>query len=215
VEQRHIDRIRNTKFPVVRRGGYDQREVDNFMLELADWLESRAADEIGSFAVKRKLEMVGRTTANILTTTQAEAEELRKTAEGEAAEVNERAEAAARKVRETAEDFATEVRQNAKRHAEEKVSAASEQARATVEEGQRRRAALETEIAELEALRERVLADAAGLGGELKAAVDAHRATATTPDLPDALGSSGKRRPRERPRRADGAAAEPERSSKP
>ena len=124
MEQRHIDRIRNTKFSVARRG-YDQREVDNFMLELADWLESRAAEEIGSFAVKRKLEMVGRTTANILTTTQAEAEELRKTAESEAAAVAEHAEAGARKTRETAEEFANEVRANAKRQAEEKISAAA------------------------------------------------------------------------------------------
>jgi len=211
VEQRHIDRIRNTKFPVARRG-YDQREVDNFMLELADWLESRAAEEIGSFAVKRKLEMVGRTTAYILTTTQAEAEELRKTAEGEAAAVAERAEAGARKTRETAEEFANEVRENAKRQAEEKVSAAADQARSTVEEGKQRRAGLESEIAELEALRDRVLADVERLGKDLEAAVGAHRAT-DAPDLADALGSTDEGRPRERQRtRRAKASAEPERS---
>ena len=90
MEQRHIDRIRNPQFPVARRG-YDQREVDNFMIELAEWLESRAAEEVGSFAVKRKLEMVGRSTANILMTTEKEAEELRKSAEREVAELTERA----------------------------------------------------------------------------------------------------------------------------
>ena len=214
MEQHHIDRIRNTKFPVVRRGGYDQREVDNFMLELADWLESRAAEEIGSFAVKRKLEMVGRSTANILTTTQKEAEELRATAEREAEEVTERADAAARTTREAAEDFAGQVRQNAKRSAEEKVTAASAEAKATVEEAQRRRAGIESEIGDLEALRAEVLSDLDRLSCEVGETVRAHQ-SGPTPDLRAALppsdGTSAPSRARSRQRRAP-AAAEPERS---
>ena len=86
MEQRHIERIRNPQFPVARHS-YDKREVDNFMLELANWLESRAAEEVGSFAVKRKLEMVGRSTANILMAAENEAEELRRTTEEEMQQV--------------------------------------------------------------------------------------------------------------------------------
>jgi DivIVA domain-containing protein len=209
VDQRHIDRIRNPQFPVARRG-YDQRAVDTFMLELAEWLESRAAEEVGSFAVKRKLEMVGRSTANILMTTEKEAEELRKTAEREAAEVADRADAAGQKTRQAAEAYANQLRENATRETEEKLAAASSKARATVEEGQRRRTSIESEITQLEVLRDRVLAELERLGKELGTTVDAHR-SAGSPDLVDALATKGERRPRERGRRPK-SPAEPQRS---
>jgi DivIVA domain-containing protein len=209
VEQRHIDRIRNPQFPVARRG-YDQREVDNFMLELAEWLESRAAEEVGSFAVKRKLEMVGRSTANILMTAETEAEELRKTAEREVAELTERADAAAQKTRQAAEAYANQLRENAQRETEEKLATATSKARATVEEGQRRRASLEEAISELEALRDRVLADLERLGKELGTTVGSHQ-PGRSGDLLDALAPKGDRRPRERVR-SPKAPPEPERS---
>ena len=193
MEQRHIDRIRNPQFPTARRG-YDQREVDNFMLELAEWLESRAAEEVGSFAVKRKLEMVGRSTANILMATEKEAEELRKTAEREAAELTDRADAAAEKTRGAAEAYANQLRENAQRETDEKLAAATSKARATVEEGQRRRTSIESQITELESLRDRVLADLERLGKELGTTVGAH-GPGKSGDLLDALapGATGAR----------------------
>jgi DivIVA domain-containing protein len=210
VDQRHIDRIRNPQFPVARRG-YDQRDVDNFMLELAEWLESRAAEEVGSFAVKRKLEMVGRSTANILMTAEKEAEELHETAEGEAAELIDRADTAARKTRQGAEAYANQLRENVKREADERLAAATSKARATVEEGERRRASLESEISQLESLRDRVLADLERLGKELDTTVDRHRPD-SSPDLVDALAPEGDQRPRQRGRPAK-ARAERDRSS--
>ena len=209
MEQRHIDRIRNPRFPVARRG-YDQREVDNFMLELAEWLESRAAEEVGSFAVKRKLEMVGRSTANILMTAEKEAEELHDATEAEVAELIDRADAAAQKTRQGAEAYANQLRESAKRETEERLAAAASKARATVEEGERRRASLESEIRQLEILRDRVLADLERLGKELDTTVDTHRSD-SSPDLVDALAPQGDRRPRERARPAK-ARAERDRS---
>jgi len=174
VEQRHIERIRNPQFPVARHG-YDKREVDNFMLELANWLESRAAEEVGSFAVKRKLEMVGRSTANILMAAENEAEELRRTTEEEM----------------------RQVRDNSVREVEDKLAAATSKARSTVEEGQRRRAALESQITELEALRDRVLNDLERLGEELGTAVAANHPGASA-DLLGTLSGKADRRPRRR-----------------
>ena len=179
MEQRHIERIRNPQFPVARHG-YDKREVDNFMLELANWLESRAAEEVGSFAVKRKLEMVGRSTANILMAAENEAEELRRTTEEEM----------------------RQVRDNSVREVEDKLAAATSKARSTVEEGQRRRAALESQITELEALRDRVLNDLERLGKELGTAVAANHPGASA-DLLGTLSGKADRRPRRRTRPAE------------
>ena len=56
-----IERLRRPGFTLARRG-YDRREVDNLLGSLIDWLESDAPGEIGDLAVKRKLELVGRST---------------------------------------------------------------------------------------------------------------------------------------------------------
>ena len=50
MDQQQIERIHNPQFPLARRG-YEQREVDHFMLGLAEWLEGGGLDEAGSFAV--------------------------------------------------------------------------------------------------------------------------------------------------------------------
>jgi DivIVA domain-containing protein len=90
-----IARLRNPQFTVGRRG-YDIREVDAFLLRIADWLESDAANEIGTYAVQRKLEMIGRTTTHILKTTEAEARKLGHEDRAEARKVLEAATAKAR-----------------------------------------------------------------------------------------------------------------------
>jgi DivIVA domain-containing protein len=92
-----IARLRAPEFTIGRRG-YDIREVDAFLLRIADWLESDAAEEIGTYAVQRKLEMIGRTTTHILKTTEAEA---RKLGEEDRAEAQKVLDAATAKARQT------------------------------------------------------------------------------------------------------------------
>src|ERR1700722_14702114 len=83
MDQQQIERIRNPRFPLVRRG-YEPREVDHFMLGLAEWLENGGVDEAGSYAVTRRLERAGETTARLLAAAQAEADQILKEAETEA-----------------------------------------------------------------------------------------------------------------------------------
>jgi DivIVA domain-containing protein len=64
MDQQQIDRIRNPRFPLTRRG-YEPREVDNFMLGLAEWLENGGVDDAGSYAVTRRLERAGRRVAQL------------------------------------------------------------------------------------------------------------------------------------------------------
>jgi cell division septum initiation protein DivIVA len=202
VDQRDIDRLRDPKFTIARRG-YAQREVDNFLLQLADWLESTAADDVGSYAVKRKLELVGKSTANILLTTEQEAEELRRRAEKEVTKAIQEANAAAQQTRQAAADHAKSVRGAAERESGEKVAAATAKARGIIEEGERRRAGIESVIADLQAARDRVLVELDQLSGELKTTIGSH-SQSKTPD-PFATG----REPRSREPRAP---AEPDRA---
>ncbi len=64
-----IERLRVEGFTVARRG-YDQREVDKFLTALTEWLETDAAKDLGGMAVMRKLELAGKSTAQILLTTE-------------------------------------------------------------------------------------------------------------------------------------------------
>ena len=83
VDRDSIDRIRSATFPVARRG-YDKREVDRFLGELADWLETGGGDETRADAVRRELERVGQQTGAILAEAQEGAEQIRAEAEDEA-----------------------------------------------------------------------------------------------------------------------------------
>jgi DivIVA domain-containing protein len=71
-----IERLRVQGFTAARRG-YDQHEVDRFLADLMEWIETDAARDLGDAAVKRKLELVGKSTAQILLATEKESEELR------------------------------------------------------------------------------------------------------------------------------------------
>lgn len=75
-------------------------------------------------AVKRRLEAVGRSTAQILLTTQREAEELRQSADEECAKMPADAEATARRTREAAQDHARETRAKADADARSTTEAA-------------------------------------------------------------------------------------------
>jgi DivIVA domain-containing protein len=169
-----IERLRSPGFAIARRG-YDQREVDKFLDHLADWLETDAVNEVAELAVKRKLELVGKSTSNILLTTQQEAEELRRQAQEQCAELRARTEESAAATKKAAEEHAAKVRAKAEDEGRQSVEAAEARARRIVEEGERRRAAIEAVVAELDARRDEALNQLERLGTELGTTVDRHR----------------------------------------
>lgn len=179
MDWKDIDRIRAPGFAEARRG-YEKREVNTFLGRLADWLETDAASELGNVAVTHKLEAVGRSTAQILMTTQKEAEALRQSADEECAKMLADAEATARRTREAAEAYARETRVKADADARSTVEAAEIEATETVDEGERRRAQIEAVIADLEIRRDDVLADLDRTCEELAATIAGHRAPAAT-----------------------------------
>jgi DivIVA domain-containing protein len=199
VDWKDIDRIRVPGFTLGRRG-YDKHEVDRFLARLADWLETDAPNEIGEMAVTRKLELVGKSTSHILMTTEQQATELRKSSEEECAQMISEAEAAAQQTREAADQYAKQTRAAADQYAKQTRAAADQygkqthaaadadaqkaaeaagaQARATIEEGEHRRAQVESVIADLEVRRDDALADLDALRKELGAAISSHRPAA-------------------------------------
>ena len=205
MEQRDIDRLRDPKFTMARRG-YSQREVDNFLLQLADWLESTAADDVGSYAVKRKLELVGKSTANILLTTEQAAEEMRRGAQQQAAKTVHDANATAQQARHAASEHAKKVRDAGEREAQEKVAAATAKARNIIEEGERRRAGLESVIVDLQAARDRLLADLDRLTNELRGTIGAHAPSATPDPFTSSPREARRKAPAEPARKAEKAA---------
>jgi DivIVA domain-containing protein len=174
VDWKDIDRIRVPGFAEVRRG-YDKHEVDGFLGRLADWLETDAPSEIGELAVTRKLELVGKSTAHILMTTEQESAQLRRDAEEECAQMISEAEAAARQARQAADEYAKQTRATADTQARVTTEAASAEAREAIEEGERGRAQIEAVIADLEIRRDDALAGLDRLRGELTATIAGHR----------------------------------------
>jgi DivIVA domain-containing protein len=162
----NLEQLRVTGFTVTRRG-YDTREVDRFLEDLIQWLETDAAQQIGDEAVQRKLELVGQSTAHILLTTENEARELRRKTTDECAQMRKEAESASTETRRLADEYAANVRAKADEAAQRTRDGANEQARKTVEEGDRRRAAAEAVVADLEAQREAAVAQLEELRGQL------------------------------------------------
>jgi DivIVA domain-containing protein len=195
VDQDSIERIRSATFPVARRG-YDKREVDRFLLSLAEWLEAGAAEEETSDAVRRELERVGEETSKILTEAHDVAERLRVQAEREVegltegaqaqadrtraeadkilAEAESVAETAAQKLRTEADAYATQTRTAADREAEQTLSAARAQAKRVVDESNARKQDIESVIADLEARRDEVLESLERLSSELSGTATQH-----------------------------------------
>jgi DivIVA domain-containing protein len=155
VDWHDIARLRSPDFTIVRRG-YDKHEVDKFLEQLVDWLETDAAEDIGDVAVTRKLELVGKSTAHILLTTEQEAQELKRQTEEDCAGLRAKAEA-----------------DDARRAREEATAEATE----TIEEGLRRRGQIDDQTHELEDHRAAVLEELGRLRAELSAAIDAHPPT--------------------------------------
>jgi DivIVA domain-containing protein len=189
-----LELIRNTNFSMARRG-YDRREVDNFLVSLAEWLERAGHDEIEAYAVSRKLERAGETTARVLATAQAEADKIAKEAQAEASKIVE----------------------DANRAATQRVEAAAEQGKRLIEEGEHRKASLETAITQLIERRRRVIEEIQLLRDALGGAIGAPTAPA-----PREAADTGTPRPREaaegealppRPKPAPPGGREPERPS--
>ncbi|HWF53394.1 MAG TPA: hypothetical protein VG223_02140 [Solirubrobacteraceae bacterium] len=150
MDQQQIDRIRNPRFPLTRRG-YEPREVDNFMLGLAEWLENGGVDDAGSYAVTRRLERAGETTARLLAAAQAEADQILKEAHGEARQKLQEADAAARK----------------------KLEQTQAKAQAMVDEATNTRDAIDGTITQLRDVQQRVMAEIDRLREMLGTAVEA------------------------------------------
>src|SRR6266536_956410 len=166
-------RLRSPGFTLARRG-YDQREVDKFLEQLVDWLETDAAQDIGQVAVTRKLELVGKSTAHILLTTEQEAQELRRQAEEDCAQLRAEAQADAQEVREAADAYAQQVGAKADDDARRAREEAKAEASETIEEGLRRRGQIDDQIHELETHRAGVFEELGRLRAELGATIDAH-----------------------------------------
>jgi DivIVA domain-containing protein len=158
-----LELIREANFSASRRG-YDRREVDNFLMSLAEWLERGGHEEVETYAVSRRLERAGETTARVLATAQAEADQIRKEAQAEA----------------------DKIVQDANRAAAQKMEAAAEQGDRLIEEGERRKASLETAISQLNEHRGRVIVEIQRLREALGGAIGDHN----VPPRPEGFDSS-------------------------
>ena len=118
MDWKDLDRLRNPGFSFGRRG-YDRHEVDRFLEQLVDWLETDAARDLGHVAITRKLELVGKSTTHIMLAAEQEAEELMRKAEADIAELRKQAEADARAVRAEADEYAAKAREDATAEASE------------------------------------------------------------------------------------------------
>ena len=176
MDRNDIARLRSPGFTLSRRG-YDKHEVDKFLEQLVDWLETDAANDIGDLAVRRKIELLGKSTAHILQTAEQEAEELKRVTETECADLRAQSEADAKEVREDADTYATEVRARAEGEARQTRDEATADASETIEEGLRRRAQIDEEIHGLEAHRETVLQELTRMRSELAQTIDGHAPT--------------------------------------
>ena len=173
MDWQNIERLRAPGFTLTRRG-YDKREVDKFLEQLVDWLETDAANDIGHLAVTRKLELVGKSTEHILLTAEREAQELTKLAETEIAELREAADAEVHEVRAQADIYAKQTRSHADEDAKTTREEANAEASETIEEGLRRRGQIDEQIRELEAKRDRVLEELNRLRAALGGTIDEH-----------------------------------------
>ena len=172
-----IGRLRSSGFTIARRG-YEKREVDTFLEQLVDWLETDAAEDIGQVAVTRKLELVGKSTAHILLTTEQESQELRRQTQEDCAELRAATEAEAQEVREAADAYAEQVRARADEEGRRTREEATAEASETIEEGLRRRAQIDERVQELETHHDGVLEELGRLRTELGGMIEENRPAA-------------------------------------
>jgi DivIVA domain-containing protein len=133
VERDSIDRIRSATFPLGRRG-YEKREVDRFLNQLADWLETGGGDQARTELVRRDLEEIGRKTGAILTAAHDAGEELRSEATEEATQTIADGQAEAKRIRAAADSYSKETRSAADQYARKVRSESDEYSRESREE---------------------------------------------------------------------------------
>jgi DivIVA domain-containing protein len=112
VDQDYVERIRGATFPVALRG-YDRHEVQGFLNEVADWLETGGSDEARADLVAPELERIGTQVSNILTEANEAATTMRADAEAEVRHLLAEANRTAEEIREGAERYADETREGA------------------------------------------------------------------------------------------------------
>jgi DivIVA domain-containing protein len=197
VDEHSIARIRNANFSHSVRG-YDRSEVDQFLVELADWLETGGGEHAaGVESVRTELERIGEQTAAILTEAHAAAEAIRSdataqvrqqlvdanlTAESLRAEAGEfsadardEADAYARKVRGDADSYAESARSEAEAETEEDRAGARKEADRIVADAHRRKESVEAVISDLEKRRDAVLAELERLATGIAGTATEHR----------------------------------------
>jgi DivIVA domain-containing protein len=199
VAQPSIERIRNATFPLSVRG-YDRTQVDAFLAEIADWLETgggggAAADE----ATRNALERVGEQTASILTEAHrageeiredatagvrqqlldanATAEKVREEAAEYAADTRDEADAYARKVRGDADAYASRTTAEIESEIAEDRENAKKEAERIVADANKRKADIESVIGDLEQRRDAVLAELDRLASGITGTASQHRIT--------------------------------------
>jgi DivIVA domain-containing protein len=197
VDEHSIERIREAEFSLAVRG-YDRNEVDRFLAELADWLETGGGDTAaGDEAVRNALERVGEQTAQILTEAHGAAQSIRDDAAAEvrqslvdanltsesvrteaseyAADTRDEADAYARKVRSEADTYAERGRSEIEAELEEERAEARKEIERIVGEANRRKGEIEKLITDLEQRRDAVLAELDRLASGIAGTATEHR----------------------------------------
>ena len=200
MDEHSIERIRKAEFSSAVRG-YDRAEVDRFLTELADWLQTGGGeDAAGLEAVRLELERVGEQTASILTEAHAAAQSIREDASANvrqqlvdanltaeslrneaneyAADTRDEADAYARKVRSEADTHAEQARTEVDAEIEEERAAARKEMDRIVGDANRRKAETEKLIGDLEQRRDAVLAELDRLASGIAGTATEHRPAA-------------------------------------
>ena len=192
-----IERIRNATFSLTVRG-YDRNEVDAFLSQLADWLETGGGGGAAAVeAVRTELERIGEQTAGILTEAHQAAEgirgdasagvrqqlvdanqtteKIRAEAAEYAADTRDEADAYARKVRGEADAYASRTTAEIEAEIGEDREAAEKEAARIVADANKRKADVESVIGDLEKRRDAVLAELDRLASGIAGTATEHR----------------------------------------
>jgi DivIVA domain-containing protein len=198
-----IERIRNATFPLSVRG-YDRNQVDAFLAEVADWLETGGGGGAAATeAVRNELERVGEQTASILTEAHRAAEDIRgdasagvrqtlldanQTSENVreeaaeyAADTRDEADAYARKVRGEADAYASRTTAEIEGELQEERETAKKDAERIVGDANKRKADIESVIGDLEQRRDAVLAELDRLASGIAGTATEHRGSDGSP----------------------------------
>lgn len=213
MEEPSIERIRNATFSHSVRG-YDRNEVDRWLAELADWLETGGGGGAAAVeAVRTELERIGEQTGGILSEAHQAAEAIRadasadvrqklidanNTAEALRAEASEysadtrdEADAYGRKVRGDADAYASRTAAEVECEFGEAREAAEKEAKKIVADATRRKADVEAVIGDLEQRREAVVAELDKLASRITGTATEHRPASSEPSADEGDADEG------------------------